>query len=141
MLNNSDLAAHIADNAVKRKKRFNWPAFITLLFFLASGVLGYLGFSALGGKNLAVQSIMFPWDPIEWDTLRDAPLSYKSLGDGGEFLPLYKNLVKDPASLGYKIDESYFNSALSLLKKNHVKKTGDKDLMAGVELELGKLFK
>jgi len=141
MLNNSDPASQTADVTVRRKKSFNWPAFFALLFFLAGSALGYLGFTIVGSKNLAVQSIMFPWNPIEWDTLRDSPLSYRSLGDSGEFLPLYKNLLKDPSSIGYKPDETYFNSVLSLLKKNHVKKINDRDLLAGIEQELGKLFK
>ncbi len=85
--------------------------------------------------------ISFPWDPLEWDTLRDMPLGYKSLGDESDSTPVYKSYLEDPKKLGFSPDNSYFYSVLSLIKENSVKNVTDADLLIGVEKELIRLFK
>lgn len=82
----------------------------------------------------------FPWDPLEWDTLRDTPLSYKSLGDENDSIPVYKPYLKDPGKLGYTPDNSYFYSVLSIIRENSVKNVTDAEFLLGIEKELKRLF-
>ncbi|MGV8124212.1 MAG: hypothetical protein AB2L14_31080 [Candidatus Xenobiia bacterium LiM19] len=88
-----------------------------------------------------ISRIDFPWDPLEWDTLRDMPLGYKSLGDENDSTPVYKTYLKDPKKLGYAPSNSYFYSVLALIKENSVKNVTDAEFLLGIEKELKKLFK
>jgi len=88
-----------------------------------------------------ISRIDFPWDPLEWDTLRDMPLGYKSLGDENDSTPVYKPYLKDPKKLGYAPSNSYFYSVLALIKENSVKNVTDAEFLLGIEKELKKLFK
>jgi carboxyl-terminal processing protease len=87
------------------------------------------------------QNIVFPWDPIEWDTLRDSPLTYKSLGDADNAYFSYKMFIEDPSKIGFKSDGAIFQSVLSHIRNDYVKKVSDDDLRNSCEKELTKLFK
>lgn len=95
------------------------------------------GSSKSGGSN----PILFPWDPLEWDTLRDSPLLYKSLGDQMDDYPIYESLLKDPSELGFSPDGKYFDTVLSKIKAYHITSVSDGPLLNGCEHELVKLFK
>jgi carboxyl-terminal processing protease len=87
------------------------------------------------------QCITFPWDPIEWDTLRDSPLAYKSLGDSDSAYFSYGMFIKDPSKIGFKPDEVIFQSVLTHIREDFVKKIDDAALLSGCQTELAKLFK
>jgi carboxyl-terminal processing protease len=92
-------------------------------------------------QERAGSAVYFPWDPLEWDTLRDMPLGYRSLGEESDSTPVYKPYLKDPSKLGFTPDNAYFNTVLSHIKENSVKNITDAELMLGIEKELKKLFK
>jgi len=123
----------------KRPIRVYVILFLILFIFIGAIAIHLYGNALLHqAKNT---SILFPWDPLEWDTLRDSPLVYKSLGESLEDYPIYEYYIKDPSRLGFSPDESYFKSVLSLIKSNHISEYNKARLTDGCEKELTKLFK
>ncbi|MDQ7824753.1 MAG: S41 family peptidase [Candidatus Eremiobacteraeota bacterium] len=109
-------------------------AFTTVLFSMLKHRHGVMA-------SVSAREVVFPWDPLEWDTLRDSPLVYKSLGESFDAFPLYKPFLDDKKSVGLTLDASYFNTILSHVKDSYVKEISEKELLEGCEKELSKLFK
>lgn len=86
-------------------------------------------------------TLIFPWDPLHWDELRDYPLAYRALGEIPDNYPVYKPFLKNVSKLGFKPDESYFNAVLEIIRENYIHHMKDADLLKGCKKELEKLFK
>lgn len=124
----------------EKGSRWIFTVSVLILFAVISISVAYLHSERISSGQ-ASDRMIFPWDPLEWDTLRDSPLIYKSLGDSLENYPFYEPYIKDPASLGFAPDAAYFESVLSLIKVNHVGQYDRAKLLDGCEKELGRLFK
>ncbi len=130
---------------VKNKSKINIliyaVAFVTVMLVL------FLAFTLMHSKKqryqtvATVQTIILPWDPIDWHTLVKNPLLYKSMTDDLlEDVPFYEEFLKKPESIDVAIDQKYFDDSLKLIKKQFIRNVPEPVLIASIKSELTRMF-